>query len=128
MKQKLLKRICITAAAIVVVLSAVLAVHLYHVFSNKKKADSSTIAMARIDFKQPISSADGSKISVWLYQQKGVTQVLCNDSAAIAVFSYHLATNNADSIIAALKTTLNYTAERFIPDQASLKSGCPAGF
>ena len=128
MKRKFLKRICITAAAIVFMLSTVLAVHLYHVFSNQKKADSSTIAMARIDFKQPISSTDASKISAWLHQQKGVTQVLCNDSAAIAVFSYHPATTNADNIIAALKTSLNYTAERFVPDQASLKSGCPAGF
>lgn len=127
MKRELLKRICITATT-AVILTAVLAVHLYSVISHKKKADSSTIAMARIDFKQPITATDAGKISAWLHQQKGVAQVLCNDSAAIAVFSYHPAATNADSIIASLKASLHYSAERFIPDQASLKSGCPAGF
>ncbi len=128
MSTKKLRKIVVLSLSIVALLGLTLAVHIYMVKKHKPVADATTLSMARIDFKQPLTSGDADKISAWLSRQTGVTHVLCNEASGIAVFSFYPVKANADHIVSNLKSSLNYTADRFTPTAESMKSGCPAGF
>ncbi len=124
MKKKTIKQIALAAASLLLVATTVLAVHIYQV-TRPGKADASTIAMARIDFKENLSKEDSVKITSWLYKQKGVEYVLCNPTSKIAVFSFKPIVASANDLAQNLASELNYTAERFLPSEEALKAGCP---
>jgi len=105
-------------------LIVVLCIHIYWV-TRPKAADASTISMARIDFKQPVTQADAGRITTWLYAQKGVDHVLCNPDSKIAVFTFYPVKVNASVITNHLTSQLHLQAERYIPTEEELKKGCP---
>ncbi len=123
MKKNTAKRALLWTVSTVLFLTLVLCVHIYIV--TRPKVDAQTIAMARIDFKEDIKQADADKITAWLYQQKGIDHVLCNEKTNIAVFSFYPAKANADNIVTNLKSNFNYNANRFIPTKEQMASGCP---
>ena len=90
-----------------------------------RPADSKTIALARIDFKQDIKQSDADKITSWLYSQQGVQHVLCNQASKIAVFSFYPAKVSADKITANLSSALHYKAVRYVPSEKEMMQGCP---
>lgn len=124
MKRKTVKKIVLGAIASVLFLFIVLCVHIY-VVMKPKAPDVHTIAMARIDFKQNITAADAATIAGWLYQQQGITHVLCNPTTKIAVFSFYPVKANAEEIVTNLKSSLHYNATRYIPSAKEMASGCP---
>ena len=65
------------------------------------------------------------KITNWLYKQKGVDHVFCNDATNIAVFTFSPEVNNANNIISSLVRSTSYKAERYMPSQKDMRSGCP---
>lgn len=84
------------------------------------------LVMARIDLHQRIGRADADSITAWLYRQKGVNHVLVNSLASIAVFTFAPAKNSAGGIVRAFKASLPYSkAERYLPTEVMMKSGCP---
>lgn len=121
--KKIRKTIIITLSSLLF-LFIVLCVHIY-VMMKPRPASDRTVAIARIDFKQDINQADANKISAWLYAQKGVQHVLCNQQTNIAVFSFYPVKLNADKLTQELSSTLNYKAERYKPDQKDLMKSCP---
>lgn len=124
MQKKTVKKVVLWTIASVFVLFVVLCVHIYVVL-KPKAPDAHTIAMARIDFKQEITTADAATITNWLYRQNGVDHVLCNPATKIVVFSFHPASANADNIANQLARSLHYKAKRFIPNEKDMASGCP---
>jgi len=117
-------RIVLTISAVFVLLTLLLAVHIYVV--TRPHADARARAMARIDLHQPISKTDADSITAWLYRQKGVDRVLVNPKSAIAVFTFAPVVVNANQIVRAFKANLPYgRAERYLPAGAQLKRGCP---
>ena len=124
MKKKVVKKILFYSISIFLLLTIVLAVHIYMV-TRPKAPDAYTLAMARIDLKQPINAEDASKIGAWLHQQKGVDQVLVNPQTDIVIFSFYPVQTNANQIVHNFKTALPYKAERFVPTEAEMQSGCP---
>jgi hypothetical protein len=102
----------------------VLCVHIYIVTRPKPMA-ANTRAMARIDIRQAITQTDADRITCWLYKQKGVDHVLVNPRSAIAVFTFFPIKTTASRVVSDLKAQLPYKAERFIPGEAAMKSGCP---
>jgi len=124
MKKRTVKRIVLGTIACVFVLFLVLCVHIYIVM-KPQAPDAHTVAMARIDFKQPISPTDADKISGWLYQQTGVSHVLCNPATNIAVFTFYPVKANADDITNRLASSLHYNAKRFVPSAKDMAGGCP---
>ena len=56
---------------------------------------------------------------------KRCDHVLCNDKTNIAVFTFHPVAANATNIVNNLKSSLNYQAERFMPTDEQIASGCP---
>ncbi|MDE3124584.1 MAG: hypothetical protein KGK14_03650 [Bacteroidota bacterium] len=118
--QKLLRVGAITLSILVVLL----VVHIYWV-TRPPKADVNNIAMARIDFKTALNQQQGASITAWLYAQKGVTHVLCNTQTNIAVFTFYPAQVNATQLTAKLSKELGLPANRYLPSNDELASGCP---
>ena len=123
MKKKL-KKITIGTISVLLLLLVVLAIHIY-IVTRPKAPDAYTKVMARIDIKQPITQEDATKITAWLYQQKGVDHVLVNPQSDIAVFTFYPVKTSADKIISDFKTTCSYQAQRYIPTEADVAGGCP---
>jgi hypothetical protein len=125
MKKKFAKKIVGGTVSVVLFLFAVLCIHLY-IVTRPKAPDASTIAMARINFKQSISKDDAATISAWLYKQPGVDHVLCNPASSIAVFTFYPVKTNADKVINNFKAATAYKAERYMPTEEEMQKGCPA--
>ena len=67
-------------------LTLVLVAHIYLVARPGHKKEQQRV-MPRIDFKQDIAPDDAEKNTDWLYKQKGVDHVLCNDWLKIHLFN-----------------------------------------
>jgi hypothetical protein len=124
MTKKTFKKILAWTGSIMLLLVVVLSVHIY-IVTRPKPTDLHTRAMARIDFKQQLSSGDSIQITTWLYQQKGIDHVLCNPKNEIVVFTFFPAITTANKIVNDFKLSHNYNAERFVPTEADMASGCP---
>jgi hypothetical protein len=124
MKKRNWKRIVLMSSAIFVGLVVILGVHIWWV--THPRIDAGTRVMARIDMHQPITQDDASKITAWLYQQKGVEHVLVNPGGEIAVFSVAPAKNDVNRIVEDFRTRTPYTnAVRFMPRLDPNAAGCP---
>jgi hypothetical protein len=124
MKKRTWKKIALTAASVVVLGTAVLAVHIWWVM--RPRIDATTRIMARIDLNEPIGKTDADKITAWLYQQKGVDHVLVNPQTQIAIFTYAPVKNNGDVIAQEFRQELPYKqAARIKPTEGEMAMGCP---
>ncbi|MDO6431206.1 hypothetical protein Q4E93_11440 [Flavitalea sp. BT771] len=124
MQKRTWKRIALGVLSGTGLLVIVLCVHIY-IVTRPKPIDAHTRAMARIDIRQAITQTDADKITCWLYQQKGVDHVLVNPKSDIAVFTFFPIKTTASQVVSAFKAQLPYKAERFIPSEEAMKSGCP---
>ncbi len=124
MKKIGFKKVAYVTAGVTLSLTIVLAIHIYLVTRPDPNKEQLRV-MARIDFKQDIAPADAQKITAWLYMQKGVDHVLCNDATNIAVFTFSPEMNNANNIVKSLISSTSYKAERYTPSQEDMRSGCP---
>jgi hypothetical protein len=124
MKKISLKKILLGTVSIFLLLAFILAVHIY-IVTRPKAPDEHTRIMARIDIRQDINQDDSSKITTWLYQQKGIDHVLVNPKSDIVIFTFFPVKTTADRIVRDFKSNFNYKAERFVPSAADLHSGCP---
>lgn len=120
----MIKRFLIGTGTVLLLLVMVLAIHIY-VVTRPKAPDAHTRIMARIDIRQDITPDDSSKITAWLYQQKGVDHVLCNPKSNVVVFTFFPIRTSADQIVKDFKSSLPYKAERYMPSESEMKSGCP---
>src|ERR1700759_4376619 len=112
MRKKKIRKIVLISLSSLLFLFIVLCAHIY-IMMKPRPADSKTIAMARIDFKQNINQQDADKISSWLYSQPGVQHVLCNQKTRAAVFSFYPVKVNANTLVKNLSSSLHYTAVRY---------------
>lgn len=124
MKKRIWKRIVLWTVSSVAMLALALGIHIY-VVTRPKPMDAHTRAMARIDIQQPVTQADADRITTWLYHQDGVDRVLVNPGAAIVVFTFFPLKTSAGRIVGNFKAELPYKAQRFVPTDAGLQSGCP---
>ncbi|MBN8718991.1 MAG: hypothetical protein J0H85_06070 [Sediminibacterium magnilacihabitans] len=125
MKKNLFRKVLKYTLLILLFLSfGTLLVHIYLV-TRVKPPDNNTLIMARIDIKQPIDQGDADKITNWMYGQKGVDHVLCNTQNGIVIFTFFPIKTSGDAIVANFKKSLHYKAERYLPTQEEMSTGCP---
>lgn len=124
MKRKLITKVLAYSGALLLLLTGVLAVHIYLV-TRSKAPDASTRIMARVDIRKDINAAEAAQVTAWLYQQPGVDRVLCNEASDIVVFTYFPLQTNADQLAGNLGKELQLPVERVKPSAAEMKSGCP---
>jgi len=123
MTKKTFKKIAAWTASITLFLVVALCIHIY-IVTRPQPLDPHTRAMARIDFKQDLTNSDSVLITTWLYQQKGIDHVLCNPKNDIVVFTFFPVQTTANKIVSDFKLSHNYKAERFVPTEAEIASGC----
>jgi hypothetical protein len=126
MKPRFWKNILIGSGIFIGLCVVVLAIHIY-VVTRPRPLDPHALIMARIDFKQDIDQNDANAITSWLYGQKGVDHVLCNPQNHLVVFTFFPGKTSGDLIVQNFKSSLHYKAERFMPTEAEMQSGCPVG-
>lgn len=124
MKKKTFKKIILWTVSSFLFLVLALAIHIYWV-TRPKAPDNNTRIMARLDVKQPITQADADKIASWLYQQKGIDHVLVNPKTDIVVFTFFPIETSGNKIVKDFQLQLPYKANRYVPTEAELQSGCP---
>jgi hypothetical protein len=124
MKRKLITKVLVYSGALLLLLTGVLAIHIYLV-TRPQAPDASTRIMARIDIRKDINAAEATGITAWLYQQPGVDRVLCNVASDIVVFTYCPIQANADQLSADLGKKLRLPVERVKPTAAEMRSACP---
>lgn len=124
MTRKLVKKAFIGTLATLLLLVIVLGVHIYIV--TKPKADANTVALARIDIKQPITETQAGAIESWLSQQSGVSHVVLNRQTDMVIFSFYPVKASASKIAENLTSTFNIAAARYMPTAEQMKGGCPA--
>ena len=125
MKKNTIKKILLRTGAVFLLLVLVLCVHIY-IVTRPKAADAKTVVMARIDLKQAITQEDAARITNWMYQQKGVTHVVCNYKMDNIVFTYHPLLTNGNDIAASFRSGTDYkNAVRYIPTEKEMQGGCP---
>lgn len=126
MKKKVIRRVARVSGLFCLLLLAVLGIHIY-IAINGLRPNQNTLAMARIDLKQPISALQGNQMSQWLYSQPGINHVLCNPAMDNIVFTYYPLRANATELTRNLKTTFGLkNAVRYVPTEKEMQSGCPA--
>ena len=124
MKSKIFKRITIGVLSTLLLLTIVLGIHIYVV--TRPHIDAKTVAMARIDIKQNIAETDAGAIEKWVSEQQGVDHVVLNRQTNILIFTFYPIKVNASQLAENLKSTFHINAERFMPSQEQMASGCPA--
>jgi hypothetical protein len=126
MKKNKFKKILWVSLSTVALLVTVLVVHIY-IVTRPKAPDATTKIMARLDFKQGLKQDDADRITAWLYNQKGVDHVLCNQKSGIAVFTFYPVKTSADKITSDMRSELPYAVNRYMPSKEEMQSGCPVG-
>ncbi|TAJ51919.1 MAG: hypothetical protein EPO58_12185 [Chitinophagaceae bacterium] len=124
MKRKLITKFLAYCGATLLLLTGLLAIHIYLV-TRPKAPDAGTRIMARIDIRKDINAAEAARVTAWLYQQPGVDRVLCNEASDIVVFTYSPLQTNAYQLTGDLGRKLQLPVERIKPSAAEMKSGCP---
>jgi hypothetical protein len=124
MQKRKWKKIVLGVLSVFLFLVVVLAVHIY-IVTRPKAPDANTRIMARIDVRQPLTTADAGKITAWLYQQKGIDHVLVNPATSIVVFTFFPIKTSAGEIVGHFKAELPYKGDRFMPSAEAMSSGCP---
>jgi hypothetical protein len=124
MKTKTIKKIVLYSLSSVLFLAVVLAVHIWWVYRLKAPNAYSKV-MARIDIKQPVSQDEASKITVWMYHQKGIDHVLVNPQNRIVIFTFFPVKTNGNEVVKNFRARFNLKANRFMPSQSDLAGSCP---
>lgn len=127
MKISLFKKVLLAAAAVLVIGGAVLGVHIYQV-TKLKPMDPNAIALARIDFKGPISEEAASQCYTWFVAQPGVNRIQLNRQYQNAVLAYYPTRLNATNLIDSFIHVFKVDAARFQPSKAEMMKGCPVAF
>jgi len=127
MQKRTWKRSALWGGSVFLLGVIVLAIHVWWV--TKPHVDASSRVLARIDLNQPIRADDATRITAWLYRQKGVEHVLVNPQSAIAIFSFAPLRNDGSRIATDLVRELPYKhAQRILPTKNELAGSCPAGY
>ncbi|HWB23988.1 MAG TPA: hypothetical protein VG738_00845 [Chitinophagaceae bacterium] len=124
MKKRTVKKILKWTGISFLSLVAILALHIY-IVTRPKAPDAHTRIMARIDIKQEVSNDEQAKITTWMYQQKGIDHVLYNPASKILVFTYYPVKTNANTIADNFTSAFGLKAERVVPTEEEMQSGCP---
>ena len=83
--------------------------------------------LSRIDFKEPVDSAEAFRIKNFVAGLDGVDGAYFNIPDGIFVYTYKMNKQNSMRVYEKVMSLGNYKAERFVltADQAKASGGCP---
>ena len=120
----MVKKILIATGSLLVLLVTVLVVHIYMV-TRPKVLPLDAVALARIDFKQPLTQDDVAKIKTWFKNQNGIQEIKCYAASSNAIFTFYPAKIDATKTVATFAQEMHYNATRFLPSKEEMMKGCP---
>jgi len=120
-KQKVIKIIS-WFFSILIVLVVVL---LLHIYSASKSVPTTGLQLSRIDFNEPIDSAEAAKIRSFVGHITGVESTYFNVKSGILVYTFYLNKQTSMNVYQKLIEYGGYKAKRYILNTAEIKSGCP---
>ena len=126
MKKKKLMKLVLWSLSITFVLLIVLIIHLVMV-TKPVKFDNNNLQLTRIDFKDPIDSAEAFKIRHYVASLPGVKNSVINVEQKTLVIGFLNDQQTSDNLYKQLIEFGNYNAEKFTPNQSQQNSGCPVG-
>lgn len=129
MKKKIIIRIAASIVGITFILFGVLCVHLYGIAKRLDAEKGNLTQLSRIDFKEPIDSANALKVKNFVGSMPKVKGTYFNIPAGLLVYGYAPGTMKPQDVF---DQVMNFTghkfkAERFIVSAEQMKTGCPAG-
>ena len=124
MTKKLIKKLIIGGASILLFLSVVLVVHIYKA-THKKITDPFAIALARVDFKTRFNAQEAAKFSAWFAQQKGIYKTNFTPENSNGIIAYYPTITNPNNLIETFVQTFKLQANRYTPSKADMMKGCP---
>lgn len=125
MKKKRIIKIALWTAGIAFLLFTGLVVHIAMVLP--KNSDTRVRQLSRIDFEQPVDSAEAGKIQGFVAGLEGVESTYFNIPGGKLVYTYTVGRQTSGNVYAALVKHGNYKAQPYVVSPEQLASGCPAG-
>lgn len=95
---KIIKKVLIVCLSIFLVLTAVLAVHIYQVTRPKVEFNNSNLEMARIDFSSPIDSITAKQVKSQTLKIGGVKHAYFNIPDGILVYGFNSDLTNGQEV------------------------------
>lgn len=129
MKKKIIVRIAASIIGVTFLLFVVLCVHLYGIAKKRDAEKGNLTQLTRIDFKEPIDSANALKVKNFVGSMPEVKGTYFNIPAGLLVYGYTPGTLKTEDVF---EKVMNFTehkfkAERYIVTAEQMKTGCPAG-
>ncbi len=118
------KRIGFSLIAILLILTAVLAVHIYQV-TNRPKGGVDGWQLARIDFKETLDSNQVAQVRNTVHQLSGIKHSFYNTKDDILVYAFDPKEQQSALVYEVVKKETGLKAERFIVSDADMANGCP---
>ena len=121
--KKILIRIALGVVAVLVILTAVLAVHIYQVTRPSGNTHVNW-QMARVDFNTSLDSSEAKTIRGYFYQMPEVEQAYVNAKQGNVVYAYKPGTLNEDKVDTFLKSKTELPYEFYKVDLSGADA-CP---
>lgn len=127
MKKRIFLKIFIGLFAVILLSAGVLAWHIQAVTKKNTAENINQLQLGRIDFKEPIDSAEAFKIKHAVIGLDGVSGAYFNIPDGIFVYSYKVNKQNSMNVYEKVMSLGHYKAERFVltAEQAKTAGGCP---
>src|SRR4051812_27736753 len=97
MKKNKLVKIAAWTGSVCTVLVAILFIHIYMV-THKPKADYDKRQLSRIDFKQPVDSAEANNIRAFVAGLHDVNSTYFNVPGGILIYSYTVGKQTSENV------------------------------
>ena len=121
--KKIIIRVVLCLVAVLVILSAVLAVHIYQV-TRPSGNNHTNWQLARVDFNTPMDSVEAKTIRSYFYQIEGVKQAYVNAKEGNVVYAYTPGTLEQETVNTHLKSKTELPFEFYVAN-ASGAEACP---
>ena len=116
----------ITFTALSLVCLWVLSVSLYFLLVPAEAlTDAEQTQLSRIDFKQPLSAAQGDAVRSFVGTLPAVKATYFNYKDNIFVYTYAVGKQNSQAVFEAVQAKFHFSAERYLVSAAQQKTGCP---
>ncbi|WP_215222847.1 heavy-metal-associated domain-containing protein [Echinicola shivajiensis] len=120
----MIKKILIGTVALVVILVATLAVHIYLVTNDRPKGPN--WAMSQIDFNEDMDSLKMEEIKTELLEIEGMRDVRINRTSDYLIVLYDRKQHNPHDLVDNLNKDYQLQSTLFQPSEEQLAASCPA--
>lgn len=121
----IIKKILLAGLSVFLILTTVLAVHIYQVTRPGTELVNANLEMARIDFHSPIDSTSAHRVKSLTRSIEGVKHVYFNIPDGIMVYGFSSDITNGQEVFEKIMAQSRLKGERYEVSEEQLASSCP---